>query len=217
MGCRGCKPSPRKEPSITEEEKPSRWSCSYRTPVKVRTFQKLSKILGYFEGFFGWTSIFSTNGRLLPIACHTYLYKAYGSAVNTFSAPYNMSDFCQHSRTDSKLDLAVCHMSLKHLSHVGHIVLPPGGLKSCPENSKPFLKYLSNCHVFCKIHLPLPDGVVAHTGHEVRVLFTKTVASIKLRRDRNERAGLVHLGGKALMWEVFKFVSKKFSKNPRSR
>ena len=98
-----------------------------------------------------------------------------------------------------KLDLAVCHKSPMHLSHVGHIVLPPGGLKSCPENSKPFLKYLSNCHVFCKIHLPLPDGVVAHTGHEVRVLFTKTVASIKLRRDRNERAGLVHLGGKALM------------------
>lgn len=116
-----------------------------------------------------------------------------------------------------KLDLAVCHMSRMHLSHVGHIVLPPGGLKSCPENSKPFLKYLSNCHVFCKVHLPLPDGVVTHTGHEVRVLLTKTVASIKLRRDRNERAGLVHLGGKALVLEVFKFVSKKFSKNPRSR
>ena len=93
-----------------------------------------------------------------------------------------------------KLDLAVCHMSRMHLSHVGHIVLPPGGLKSCPKNSKPFLKYLSNCHVFCKVHLPLPDGIVTHTGHEVRVLLTKTVASIKLRRDRNERGGLVHLG-----------------------
>ena len=87
-----------------------------------------------------------------------------------------------------------------HLSHVGHIVLPPGGLKSCPENSKPFfLKYLSNCHVFCKVQFPLPDGVVTHTGHKVRVLLTKTVASIKLRRDRNERGGLVHLGGKALI------------------
>ena len=67
---------------------------------------------------------------------------------------------------------------------------------SSPAQRTPslFLKYLSNCHVFCKVHLPLPDGVVSHTGHEVRVLLTKTVASIKLRRDRNERGGLVHLG-----------------------
>ena len=47
---------------------------------------------------------------------------------------------------------------------------------------------------FCEEQLPLPDGVVSHTGHKVRVLLTKTVASIKLRRDRNERGGLVHLG-----------------------
>ena len=72
---------------------------------------------------------------------------------------------------------------------------------SSPAQRTPslFLKYLSNCHVFCKVQFPLPDGVVTHTGHQVRVLLTKTVASIKLRRDRNERAGLVDLGGKALV------------------
>ena len=148
----GGKPSPKKEPSITEEEKPSRWSSSYRT--QVRTSQKLSKILGHFEGIF-WVKFIFLAKRSTFANNMLNIYGKFMVQRWTFLVhPIICQIFANTVGVICKLDLAVCHESLMYLSHIGHIVLPPGGLKSCPKNSKPFLKYLSNCHVFVKYTCP---------------------------------------------------------------
>ena len=68
-------------------------------PSKVKISQKLTNILGYLVAVFLIDRISRSNGRLLPIACHSnseslWFSGQFGLSGTNFRASYEASYFC---------------------------------------------------------------------------------------------------------------------------
>ena len=88
---------------------------------KVRRCRFLATQKCHFRCFLGLKPFSRPNGRLLPIACHTYLesYSTqlyFGLSGNHFSASYKASDFCWQIRLYFLEHLRMSHIetNLKH-------------------------------------------------------------------------------------------------------